>query len=388
MRRLRHLLLATLEDPFDPLSWSGTTFALRESLSRQVETLTVLGPLRPKRTPHHAALRVLFGGTPPRYPLWMTPPALKDFARTVHGAVSGHEPDAILSISSQCLVFLEKPVNATLAMFGDAPWLAWKQAYARYERMPIGGAAFAKREAIAARKCDALFFASSWAVNEAQHLYGVSPERLNVAPLGASWVPQMDDAELLQRVRSRDTALLRLLFVGKDWERKGGPLALDIARELHAGGQPTRLDIVGASPVLPEDARNFSRVHGPLRRSQPEEAAKLRQLFLQAHFLVVPTDAECFGIVFAEAFAHALPAVSRNVHAVPSIIDDGVNGILEDRAANASAYARRIREVFVNPARYESMAAAGRAKYKCRFTWDACASTIVSVLESLPRTPQ
>ena len=100
MGRLRHLLLTSLEDRYDSLCWSGTSFALRESLARQVEKLTALGPLKPKRTPHHAALRVLVGSNPPRYPLWMTPPALKHFAYGV-GRHFTAQPRRRLSISSQ-----------------------------------------------------------------------------------------------------------------------------------------------------------------------------------------------------------------------------------------------------------------------------------------------
>jgi glycosyltransferase involved in cell wall biosynthesis len=249
--------------------------------------------------------------------------------------------------------------------------------------MPVGGSQFVKREAMGARKCDLLFFASNWGCEQAEQLYGVPAERLRVAPLGASWAPEMDDDELSRRVNARDPQTIQLLFVGKDWERKGGPLAVEIARLLHAGGQPVILNIVGCSPALPPETRAFTRIHGLLRRNHPEEADRLRQLYLGAHFLVVPTDAECFGIVFAEALAHAVPAVSRRVDAVPSIIEDGVNGILEDRDQPAEPYARRIREVFGDPNRYLTMAFAGREKYKSTFTWDACATTIVNGLEAV-----
>jgi hypothetical protein len=55
-----------------------------------------------------------------------------------------------------------------LAMFVDAPWPSWKRAYGQYESIPIGGCAFAGREAMAARKCDALLFGSCRAIDEAQ----------------------------------------------------------------------------------------------------------------------------------------------------------------------------------------------------------------------------
>jgi glycosyltransferase involved in cell wall biosynthesis len=125
------------------------------------------------------------------------------------------------------------------------------------------------------------------------------------------------------------------------------------------------------------------RLYGLLRRNNTSEAEKLRALFLNSHFLVVPTDAECFGLVFAEALAHALPAVSRRVDAIPSIIEDDVNGVFEDRHAPAAIYAKRIREIFADRYRYEAMTKAARAKYKSSLTWDACAATIRDRLEAV-----
>jgi glycosyltransferase involved in cell wall biosynthesis len=127
--------------------------------------------------------------------------------------------------------------------------------------------------------------------------------------------------------------------------------------------------------------RKFVSVHGFLSRDDSEHSRKLHGLFLDSHFLVVPTNAECFGIVFAEAAAHALPAVSKGVDAVPSIVSDDETGIVIDRNLGAETYVRRIMDTFRDEARYSAMALAARERYRQNFTWDACAGRIIRALE-------
>jgi glycosyltransferase involved in cell wall biosynthesis len=113
----------------------------------------------------------------------------------------------------------------------------------------------------------------------------------------------------------------------------------------------------------------------------PEESARLKHLFLHAHFLVVPTRAECFGVVFAEAQAFGLPAVSRAVQAVPSIVIDGVTGILEPADAPAASYGRRILALLRDRAQYRAMARAARDRYQATLTWERFAAKAAETIE-------
>lgn len=128
---LQHLLLVTLEDPSDPKSWSGIPHSLLCALESQVPRVTVIGgaELRPRRTPVASALRLALG--PARYPLWMTEASLHHYADVIERAIALHHPDAVLSISSQCLIHLH--TATPLYMFNDAPWPVFKGIYAPWE---------------------------------------------------------------------------------------------------------------------------------------------------------------------------------------------------------------------------------------------------------------
>ena len=385
-RELKHLLLTTTEDPFNIKAWSGIPFSLRSALERQVERVSVFTPPPPRRSPVDVMKRVLFGAR--KFPLWITKATLEQNARVLRAEIASTKPDAVLSISSQMVAYLgasEVPVF----LFSDAPYRAFCETYAQWETPPRRIQKFAVEEAAAGRMLDGLCFGSDWACEEARRLYQLpSSDTLHVTPLGANWVPQLSQAEIFRRIDQRIDNLttdgIELLYLGKDWERKGGPLAVEVASQIRQAGHKVRLHVVGCRPELGDAAgpEGFVTIHGPLYQSDPEQSAKLAELFLRAHFLIVPTLAECFGIVFAEAHGFGLPPISRAVHAVPSIIRDKETGMLFDRDAPAVVYTQRILGLLATPDVYRSMARQARRHYEEHLTWDRTAESILAAIRS------
>ncbi len=392
--------------------------AIRHALAASVPQLTVLDDLKPIRHPAHAALRILLGGKPARYPLWTSKPALREFARLTAEAIRTHRPQAVFSIASQCLIYLpefygpahgDPPIPTFL--FSDSPWMAWLELYRGYYPIPFGAPRFAARERIAARHATGLIYGSEWAKGDAVRRFDVPPDKVFVQPMGASWVPEQPDAatnpeievaieaaiEAAVRNRNPQTTggCLELLFLAKEWERKGGPLALAITRGLAqrlaanaaSGAAPAftsvRLTIVGVRPELTPADQPLVRTFGMLKRSDPGEAAILRELLLTSHFLVVPTVAECFGLVFAEAQAFALPPVSRAVDAVPSIILDGETGILQPASDGPEPYITRILALLSGDrSAYTRMALSGRQHFRERLNWASFGRGITRIIEA------
>ena len=386
--RLRHLLLTTTEDPFDMKAWSGIPYSLRSALERRVERLSVFRPSPPARSPVAVMRRLLHGSG--SHPLWISPAALRKNARQVGRAIKRLQPDAVLSISSQALIAMD-PVPAPAFLFSDAPYMTFAETYSRWETSPARMPAFALEEAALGRRLNGLCFGSTWACDAAKRQYKLpasSSEKVHVTPLGANFTPAGGREEVTRAIAGREFTRLELLFVGRDWERKGGPLAVDVAGRLKAVGLEVRLHIVGCRPDLSElsGGAEFVTLHGMLNRDDTEQRQQLEALYLRSHFLITPTLAECFGIVFAEAHAFGLPPVSRAVDAVPSIVEDGVTGFLFTPDADASAYAERILSTFRHPERYRSMATAARMRFERKLTWNACASGIADAIEAYLET--
>ena len=102
-----------------------------------------------------------------------------------------------------------------------------------------------------------------------------------------------------------------ILFVGVDWERKGGPVLAEAFKRVLVQFPNAKLTIVGCNPEL--DLPNCSVIgRVPL--------ADVGQYFQQASIFCLPTRLEPFGIVFLEAMSYKLPIIATNIGAIPDFV--------------------------------------------------------------------
>lgn len=165
------------------------------------------------------------------------------------------------------------------------------------------------------KRCAGLLPWSHWAARSMIEDYGANPERIHVLPPGIDtnrWKPA-------ERPATIQGGGLRLLFVGADFERKGGPLLLDVYRR-HLRAMCT-LDMVTKASLGPEPGVTVHTGFGP-------DDAGLQQLFNCADVLVVPTLADCFSMAAIEAMACGVPVITSSVGGIPEIVLDGETGLL------------------------------------------------------------
>jgi len=110
-----------------------------------------------------------------------------------------------------------------------------------------------------------------------------------------------------------------ILFVGSEWERKGGPVLIAAFEQTRRVHPDASLTIIGASPAI--DLPGCT-VLGSLSLTQ------ISFHYARASIFCVPTQLEPFGIVFLEAMMHRLPVVSTRTGALPDMIANGHNGFL------------------------------------------------------------
>ena len=136
---------------------------------------------------------------------------------------------------------------------------------------------------------------------------------------------------------------LKFLFVGINWEQKGGYEALSIVRELTKKGLKSRLVVVGC---IPEFQDKLMDVFGFLRKDKAEDLNKLTELYKSASFFLLPTKAECVGMSFIEAASFGLPAIGTNVGGVPEAVIDGETGIIIQRNDTSDMIAEKIFQIW------------------------------------------
>lgn len=88
-------------------------------------------------------------------------------------------------------------------------------------------------------KYNTIIYSSEWAKQSAVSYYGIDPSKIHVVEFGAN-IPHPNSYQI-----DIDTSVCNLVFVGRNWEKKGGEKALGAYRELKAMGMNCTLTIVG-----------------------------------------------------------------------------------------------------------------------------------------------
>ncbi|WP_448204600.1 glycosyltransferase family 4 protein [Azospirillum sp. sgz302134] len=161
-----------------------------------------------------------------------------------------------------------------------------------------------------------------------------------------------------------------ILFVGLEWERKGGPELLEAFRRLQPRFPQAKLVIVGSSP--PVDLPNCEVVG----RVPLEEVQRYYQ---RAGIFCLPTRIEPFGVVYLEAMSHGLPIVAPDIGALPDIVEDGVTGLLTP-PGDVDALTRTLACLLDDAALAQSFGDAGRQRVLSEFTWEAVGRRIKSAV--------
>ena len=97
-----------------------------------------------------------------------------------------------------------------------------------------------------------------------------------------------------------------------------------------------------------------------------------------------PSGNESFGIAFIEAWACGKPVIGARVGAIPSVIDEGQDGLLF-RYPDLDSMAQAILELLANPSRRTRMGEAGRRKVLENYTWEIVTSRLRAVYTEVIR---
>lgn len=206
--------------------------------------------------------------------------------------------------------------------------------------------------------------------------WGVQPRRVVVIGGGSDALPA--EAGRLPDDLPRPC----VLFIGRLNRDKGALDAVAAVQQLNRRGLTVGLALVGQT--TPEFARAYRRLSAAERRLiRPlgvlSDADK-HALLAACDLLTLPSHSESFGIVLLEAWAHGKPVVAARAGGIPSLVRDGVDGLLVPYG-DPAALADALTDLLTNPARRHTMGAAGRAQLAARFNWATVAQATLAAYE-------
>jgi glycosyltransferase involved in cell wall biosynthesis len=368
----------SIQDATDINAWSGIPAHVLQSLRKMDVHVEVYSPLSEKSkyllAPVKALARIRRSGvTLDHYPL-----VLKSYARQIARAMRERPVDVIVATSSIPVAALD--CAQPIIFWTDAVFHGMFEYYkGTFGGMPPAAIQRAKRQEEAALgKCAFAAYASEWAASSARQL--ADPEKIQVLPFGASFAIQHTRSDVEQWARQRRQQRpggCELLFIGVDWQRKGGAIAVETARILNELGIPTTLTVVGCRPPAP--LPDYVHVLGFISKATPEGRQQLQSLLREADFFIMPTLAEAAGIVFCEASAFGLPSLSYATGGVPDYVRTGVNGVCLPTGTPAVGFAHAIQEILVDADRYESLCLGAFHEYVSRLNWDSSMHKLVEL---------
>jgi glycosyltransferase involved in cell wall biosynthesis len=206
--------------------------------------------------------------------------------------------------------------------------------------------------------------------------------------LGYTVIPNGVDLELFHPApgagarQTGGNGPIRCLAVARLVERKGlGELIRAFA--LLPRGH-FALEIVGDGPDREKLGRLAASlgVASEIRFTGSLDRKAVAERYRAADLFTLPSSAEAFGNVFAEALASGLPVVGSTVGGIPELVEHGVNGLLID-PGQPLALARAIQYLAQDPELRQLMSVRNRAKAEADLEWSQATTRYLAVYEAL-----
>lgn len=288
-----------------------------------------------------------------------------------------------VSASSQLIAYVETDIP--IVYMTDATFQQLQGYYTSFSNLAgynvRQGIAFDKKAFHKAAQC---MLASDWCKESAITDYGIASSNISVVPCGAN----IDSAPSKEGLSFDYSGSCRLLFLGVEWERKGGDIALAAFRLLQQKGLNPVLHIIGCVP--PHDlSKEPAIINIPfLDKNKPEDFKQLHNIFLQTDFLILPTHAECAGIVFCEASAYGIPSITTDTGGVTTYVKKGINGFTLPVEAGGEEYADIIEHLCKNATEMQLLKISSRHQFEETLNWNNWGREFKKIAETIiqPKT--
>ena len=371
----------TTFNALDVQSWSGAGYYISKALKDQNSEIDYVGNLLVKSNKIFKVKELFYRVKGLQYLRNRELSVVKNFADQVSKRMS-RSSDIVFSPGTVPIAFLD--TKKPKVFYTDATFAGMIDFYGTFtnlcsESIKSGHAI----EQAALSSCSLAIYSSDWAAKTAIDNYKFDPEKVKIVPFGANIESNRTFEDIKEILNKRSKTICRLLFLGVDWERKGGDVAINIVKSLNKAGLKSELHIAGkksfALNELPENVIN----HGFISKSSEEGINKYEKLIAESHFLVLPSKAEASALVFCEANALGVPNIATNVGGASTIIKDNINGKLFPLSATELEYSNYIFRLFTNYNEYEELALSSFNEYQERLNWDVSGKRLFELIQGL-----
>ena len=337
-----------------PRQQSGRPWQVYQAASRlgEVHVIDLPEVSRYWRRMANTAGRHLRTGMSPDRPAYL----LRQYREQIHPTLLDHRNDLILSPSTLPVAMLPS-APVPVAVWTDAPFPALVDHYDEYRSSPRVRRWGLQIETAALGRADVSAFPSSWPCEAARSLAPASRiERITFGPN----MPREVITEVRRRRNRQGPQPGLILFIGYDFVRKGGDLAVEtVERVRERVGKHVQLIVIGANPLRYSE-RPFIHLCGPVDVTTAQGLEMMIDYLAKASVLLLPTRAETFGAVIAEAASCGIPVVVSDTDGAGEAVQRGGFGYAVTKGeAEVEKLANAVSTLLSNQEIYRIMSRAG-----------------------------
>lgn len=363
--------------------WSGTPYYMSKALAKQGMHIEYVGSLQRKLPPFFKMQQFVkkyigHQRLSPRFNTFIA----QHYSYQVAERLKQSSADIVVSPLINPIAYLE--CKQPIVLWTDALYAAligFYSPFSSHATTTVTQGNLITAECL--KRCKLAIFSSDWAARSAIELYGANREKVKVIPFGANIDESPTPNEIQEIIKHRTDKKIKLLFLAKSWERKGGDIVLAVAQALHEAGYPVELTIVGYHPPNLSPIPEYIRCLGFISKHTPAGKNKIRSLLSETHFLFVPSRAEAYGIVFCEANAFAVPCLTTYIGGISTIVKDNINGMTFALDASVSSYCDYIVNLMQDRERYNELARSSYEAFQTRLNWQTATKEVKRLIEAI-----
>lgn len=219
-------------------------------------------------------------------------------------------------------------------------------------------------------------YASDWACESALKDYQADKRKTFVVPFG----PGIEATDVNH---ISDNGYINILFSGVDWERKGGLIAVETVKSLNEKGLNCQLTICGPHNLSEELLTcPYIKYLGFLDKNNTVDLERYIEAWKRADLFILPTRAECAGIVFSEAAEFGVPVLTTDTGGISTYVINDFNGKRLALDASATDYANTIIQ-WVNEKKLTKYSTNAKKMYDEKLSWAAWAKQFNTIANNL-----
>lgn len=343
----------------DKRGWSGTISYLNEIISKEysIVPLVVEDNVFKKILKHITKERIIYSEV-----------LLKLDAKKLQSKLNEAYEEGVRIFfapsQSDLIAYISLPEDAKLIYLTDATFHLMVDYYWKRSKhdIRIGN----KKEKLACNNADAIIVSSEWTKRDLISFYKVPENKIFVLEFGSN-LPSIKKCE-----RKLESNEIHLLLCGVDWKRKGVDKAIEVTKILNniQSNYDFKLDIIGFNKnEINKSYPSYIHFAGKFNKNNLNELKKMQEYYMNGDIFVLPTIAECAGIVFSEASMYGLPIITHDTGGISSYVENNKTGKLLPISSTAEDFAKAILEI-LNNNKYQEMSNNSREKFEKNLNWN------------------